>query len=115
LQQGLDVAGRPLEQPPAGILIRGAPAGLEELDRDAEREVDLEVVPMSADHLHVGLPGEVAGGVQEARFPLSGRRLDEDDAAYTLTGFRQYLLDAGQLGLTFDERPREASIAASTS
>jgi hypothetical protein len=87
----------PLEQPtPLGRAAR-AQATLEQLARDAERELALELAPAGGEHLEAALARADPRSVQERRLAQAGGRLDE-----------QRVVDDLDFGIPFEQLAHRA-------
>ncbi len=95
--------GAALQQPPALGGVRGAHARLEELARDAEGELALELPAARGEHLEPALLGAGAGGREQRRLPEPGRRLDEHQPSVPGGGGAQRRFDDLDLGIPLEQ------------
>ncbi len=95
--------GAALQQPPPLGGVRVAHARLEELARDAERELALELAPARGEHLEPALLGAVARGREQRRLPEPGRRLDEHQPSVPGGGGAQRRFDDLDLGIPLEQ------------
>ena len=92
-----------LQQPPPLGRRGRAQAALEQLARDAEGELALELAAAAGEHLEAALARTVARGVQQRRLAQARGRLDEHQPTGAAAGGVERFVDDLDLGIPFEQ------------